>query len=100
MSKHADAHPMSGNVVKITAGAFAGSDYRVEDWWDRMAGQSWMDCDGNPACLEYAVRSASEGSPLDNDVVYGKIGAFGKLIHVSQFAAIPNDDRTVITSPS
>jgi len=43
-----------------------------------------MFADGNPAALDYALRRAVDGLPLDDEVVYGKLGAFGKLIHVSQ----------------
>lgn len=86
MSIHKDAHEKSGQTVKIVGGAFDGQDYRLEDWWDRIAGKSWMFCDGNPACLDYALRSGTEGLPTDNDVVYGKIGSLGKLIHISQLA--------------
>jgi hypothetical protein len=80
--KHSSEHPKAGQMVKIASGEFAGEDYRVEDWWDRVAGKSWMFCDGNPACLDYAMRS--HNLPVDDEVVYGKIGPFGKLIHVSQ----------------
>jgi len=41
-----------------------------------------MVCDGNPACLEYAMRSAAERDPLNDEVVYGKIGGLGKLMHI------------------
>lgn len=83
MPIHKDSHPASGKVVKIKGGALDGQDYRLEDWWDRVAGKSWMFCDGNPACLEYAMRSAADNTPMDNEVVYGKVGPFGKLVHVS-----------------
>ena len=36
------------------------------------------------ACLDYAMHSGMEGVPTDDEVVYGKVGAFGKLVHVSQ----------------
>lgn len=72
----------------LEAGAFTGQSYWIEDWWDRVVGRSWMDCDGNPACLEYAVRSATtDRAPIDNRVVYGKIGGAGKLIHVDYLPA-------------
>jgi hypothetical protein len=83
-------------TVKIRADAthfqvdrFGGSEYRVEDWWDRVYGSSWMDAQGNPAALVYALRSASQsyGVPLDDEVLYGKIGPFGHLVHVSEIAA-------------
>lgn len=81
---HAEAHPLAGQLITVSSGEFAGKEYRVEDWWDRLTGGSWMNANGNPAALDYAMRSAFEKLPLDDEVVYGKIDAFGKLIHVSQ----------------
>ena len=83
MSVHPEPHPYAGETVTLQSGEFAGQDYRVEDWWDRVSGQSWMDCTGNPACLDYAMRGVAEGDPLFSDeVVYGKVGFLGKLVHV------------------
>lgn len=60
-------------------------EYRVEDYWDRVSGGSWMDAVGNPAAMNYAMRVVSApGVPLDDEVLYGKVGAFGHLIHVSE----------------
>jgi hypothetical protein len=87
MSIHTQAHHLAGKTVAIVSGALAGSEYRVEDWWDRLAGKSWMYCDGNPACIDYALRSSRDGLPTDDDVVYGKVGPVGKLVHVSQLEA-------------
>lgn len=81
---HTDSHPLAGKTVIIRSGEFAGEEYRIEDWWDRVAGRSWQVCDGNPACLDYAMRAAFEKLPIDNEVIYGKFGSFGKLIHISQ----------------
>jgi hypothetical protein len=66
-------------------GGTAQMDFRVEDWWDVMTGGSWMFADGNPAAMNYAIRSASV-LPLDNEVVYGKDTAtgLGHLVHVSE----------------
>lgn len=86
MAIHESASELAGKTVVITAGEYKGHEYRVEDWWDRIAGKSWGMCDGNPACLEYAFRMGTEGGPTDDEVLYGKIGFFGKLIHVSQIA--------------
>jgi hypothetical protein len=43
-----------------------------------------MDCDGNPACLIYALRSGLMGLPTDDEVLYGKVGIFGHLVHISE----------------
>lgn len=77
-------HELAGKVVRIKSGQFKGLEYHIEDYWDRIAGVSWMDADGNPACLHYAIRSATEGIPTDNNVLYGKIGALGYLVHISE----------------
>lgn len=69
--------PAQGAVV-------AGAEYHVEDLWQKVAGKSWMDSTGNPAALHYAMRAAASNLPIDNDVLYGKIGSFGHLVHVSE----------------
>jgi hypothetical protein len=81
---HDQPFPGAGQTFVIKGGKLDGQQIVVEDWWDRVAGKSWMDCDGNPACLKYAVRSALAGLPLSDEVLYGKIGYFGELVHVSE----------------
>ena len=63
-----------------------GAEYEIEGLWNspRIGGKSWMDSNGNPACLHYAMRSAANGLPIDNNVLYGKIGGLGHLVHVSE----------------
>jgi len=85
---HAEPHEHAGKTVQIVAGQFKGEPYRLEDWWDRVGPGPWGSCDGNPACLDYAARAGTEGVPPNNEVVYGKIGAFGKLIHVTQLGDV------------
>ncbi len=88
---HHDQSPLADKTVKIKVGVehpqvsdFAGSDFHVEDWWDRLTGRSWMNANGNPACLVYAMRTgfSSMNIPTDDEVLYGKIGPFGHLVHV------------------
>lgn len=62
-----------------------GVEYKVEDWWINVSGgKSWMDCNGNPACMIYGMRSGIAGLPLDDKVLYGKINGSGHLIHESE----------------
>lgn len=87
--KHSEKHPLAGSIVVITEGEFKGEKYRIEDWWDRLTGESWMYSNGNPAAMEYGIRSSGIGhpgdrSPMNDEVVYGKIGGLGKLMHVSK----------------
>ena len=85
---HAEESPLAGNVVKLRddVPGIGGQEYRVEDWWDRVSGQSWMNGTSNPACLDYALRSGQKqpSVPLDDEVLYGKVGSSGKLVHVSE----------------
>lgn len=81
MSIHEHDHPQAGQEITVVNGMFAGALFRIENWWDRIAGRSWMVCDGNPACLQYAIRS---NHPIDDEVIYGKIEGLGYLLHVSE----------------
>ena len=89
-----ESSKFAGKTVKIKAGSthpqvpnFAGSDYRVEEYWDKLTGKSWMVSDGNSACMIYAKRLAENNLPIDDNVVYGKIGCLGHLVHVSEIDA-------------
>lgn len=88
MTIHRTISPLAGQSVPVTSGQLKGALILVEDWWDRVAGKSWMDCDGHPACLAYAMR---EQTPIDDEVIYGKIGGFGALVHVSMLGEPATD---------
>ena len=86
--KHTTPHEMAGKQVTLSSDFDhpqfpGGSKFVIEDWWYRIEGKSWMHCDGNPACLIYAMRLRSVGLPIDDRVVYGHVGAFGCLVHES-----------------
>jgi hypothetical protein len=89
---HAEKSPLAGKtvIIKKTSTHFqypkwGGTEFHIEDWWDRVGGRSWMFCDGNPACLVFAVRSAENKLPTDNEVLYGHAeNGFGSLIHISE----------------
>lgn len=91
---HATIHPLAGQTVPLAPGSVAET-LRVEDWNDRVFGQSWGAMEGHAASLSYAVRAARAGLSLDNEVVYGKDPqGIGRLVHVSEFAAaIVGDPR-------
>lgn len=95
--QHSEPSEYAGRTVKIRESAthfqvdgFGGSEFRVEDWWDRVSGGSWMWAKGNPAALVYAMRSSSQeiDIPIDDEVLYGKIGMFGHLVHISELEAV------------
>lgn len=71
--------PFNGEIT-------AGTPYEVEGYWDELTGNPWPRSagTGNYAALNYAQRLLLSNVPVDNDVLYGKIGAFGFLVHVSE----------------
>lgn len=77
---HPDPHPYAGKTVKLKD----GDEYELEDWWDRLGQGSWEISYGNMACFQYVLRLMQTQLPIDDEVVYGKIGAFGHLIHESE----------------
>jgi hypothetical protein len=81
-----ESHALAGQTVTLVSSdpSFNGQQYRIEDWWENVYGQSWMTSEGNPACLKYAMRSVFCALPMDNEVVYGKIGGIGHLVHVNE----------------
>jgi hypothetical protein len=94
---HSDRHPLAGQTVKLRGGVtdpvqgavVGGAEFRVEDWWDRIAGKSGTQCDGNIAAMHYGMRTGLAGPgavPLDDEVVYGKIDSLGHIVHVSEIA--------------
>lgn len=87
---HTEQHPLAGKWVRIARGDLAGQIIHVEDWWDRVYGESWMTAQGNPACLKYAVRTACQRdcTPTDNEVIYGKISPYGVLVHVCELGEV------------
>ncbi|HPF41806.1 MAG TPA: hypothetical protein PK093_24495 [Phycisphaerae bacterium] len=96
---HSEPHPLAGKTVRIKQGLshphvedFGGSEFRCEDYWDRVSGGSWTTANGNPACLVYAMRTgmSQERPPIDDEVLYGKIGYFGHLVHVSEIEVSPS----------
>jgi hypothetical protein len=86
--KTVETYPLAGKAVRLKdrmgSSELDGQEYRVEDLWINVAGRSWMTCDGNPACLKYAMRSCALGLPIDDRVLYGKVGHFGHLVHESE----------------
>jgi hypothetical protein len=81
---HPEPYAHVGATVTVDLGDGPHS-FRVEDWWDRVSGGSWLFAQGHPAALIYAMRSGLSGLPVDDEVLYGKdVGGFGHLVHVSE----------------
>lgn len=78
----------AGEILKIkeTVPKFGGMNFKAEDYWENVSGKSWMDSNGNAAAIFYAIRTGTQifKVPVDDEVVYGKIGQMGYLFHVSE----------------
>lgn len=90
MTIHAERFEGAGRTFEIDIKGIDGMYIRVEDWWDRVYGQSWMDADGNAAAMTYAIRTglSRPDIPTDNEVVYGKVDSIGHLVHVSELGEV------------
>jgi hypothetical protein len=95
---HKDQSELAEKSVKIKESAhkLGGEEILIEDWWDRVSGGSWMFADGNPACLQYAMRIGFSKQPICNDdeVLYGKIGGLGHLVHISELEVQDERDNS------
>ena len=80
-------HIREGVKDPVQQQVIGGAEYRVKGLWHEITGKSWMNSDGNPAALHYAIRSSYNHLPIDNNVYYGKIGSFGHLVHESELEA-------------
>jgi hypothetical protein len=92
---HTTEHPLAGQTVNLGAAAgdpirrlvMPGAEFQVIDWWDRLTeGKSWRTQKDNWACVHYGFRIDrrnvnGDAIPMDDEVVYGHIGAFGHLVH-------------------
>lgn len=82
---HEYSHPYAGGTVIVRDTA---EQFWLEDWWDKIGGQSWQysAMAGNWAAKNYRdkVESVVSRIPADDEVVYGKIGSLGYIFHVSE----------------
>ena len=88
---HNEDHPLAGKTVIIKSGSMSGAEYRIEGWWDKLTGGSWGNAQGNPAALKYAFRGATDNLPMDDEVLYGKVGLLGHLVHASEIGEVKSE---------
>ena len=93
---HKYPYPLAGETVTLTItdaasspdeGLVTGAEFRVEDWADNLWGKSWTLMNGNFAAMKYGYRAGLGGLVPDDEVVYGKIGNLGHLVHISEIAS-------------
>jgi hypothetical protein len=93
---HDNAHTLAGKTVELK---LKGNHHQIhpntdrieiEDWQDRITGKPWRtsDVEGNPAAIVYGLYIEHAGLPDDDEVVYGKIGLQGFIIHDSELGDI------------
>lgn len=65
----------------------AGQEFLIEGYWsDINNGISWRDTDSNIAVYMYKNRITYSRFiiPRDDSVVYGKVGLYGHLLHITE----------------
>jgi hypothetical protein len=78
---HSESFAQAGQTVVLSAGPYEGQSFTIEDWWDLLTGGSWMDADGNPVAIQYAIQGLMYNIPYDDEVLYGKIDGLDFLVH-------------------
>jgi len=92
--KHDRPSELKGKTVKIkkevfepNTDFFISENFVVEDWYDRVRKKDWKreakfstDCE----CLLYASRAESTNLPDDEQILYGKVGEWKHMMHISE----------------
>lgn len=92
-------HPLAGRALVLTNGLTdssgsypAGTIIQIEDTFIGISGHSVAEvATRNPAAANYTARTAGLGmdcQPVNE--LYGKIGPFGYIVHVSELSEILN----------
>lgn len=94
---HPEEHPLAGHkvIALLRRAARDGIqeeavDFTVEDWADRVWGDSWGAQEGNPTAILYGIRigvlqAAWPGSYASQEaVLYGKVNGLAQLFHVEE----------------
>ncbi|MEG1482572.1 hypothetical protein [Clostridium sp.] len=84
---------MQGKTVRIHSkdSQIDGKEYWIEGYWETITGSSWLDIpfDNMPiAVANYAMRTIGEPFGDCENVLYGKIGLFGYLVHESELGEV------------
>lgn len=86
-----DKHPLAGKRVRLRTwdgDPLNGQINVVEDWWANVKGPQETSADESPAMLHYMVRSELCRLPVDELVVYGKVGALAYIVHEREIEAV------------
>jgi hypothetical protein len=92
---HPERHPYANRVVLLSNNAqdpldrkvVPGTDFVVLDWADRCFGSPWRTV-RYPVTGAYAVRVELAELPIDDEVVYGRIGSTYYLVHETELGGL------------
>lgn len=79
---HSEPSPLANTTVTLSSGPYEGSEYNIQDYWDRIFGGSWMESD-SPYAVEYTIHGLSYRVPMDDEVLYGEIDGIGHIVRVA-----------------
>lgn len=74
----------------VKYGRYEDETFKIEGTDIDVWGSSWMVQEGNPAAMEFAIRTGVASHPTHGEVYYGKVGSAGKLFYESELEI--NDD--------
>lgn len=87
---HKEPHPLAGKEVNVIDGPHKGEIIRIENWdtlIDRPPGNPTPPWFLRPmqvhAEMNFFKEQQERNFPMDNEVIYGKVGGLGYLMHTS-----------------
>jgi hypothetical protein len=91
---------LAGKTVKLVLKTanhqdIDGKEFHVEDWYQNCNGDKtthWTNLE-TWAERNYAERIQNSKVPRDSDVLYGKVGRYGYLIHITEINGEETNDN-------
>ena len=89
-------HPLAGKKVKLSSidPQLNEKEFLIEDWYLNLGGITVFEDVENPAAMIYRKRRQTFNLPLDHNYVYGKIGAYGFIVHQIEIDGIKPEPPT------
>lgn len=85
--KKGETYQIKGNSEYFRDKYGVSNPFIVIEGTDReIFGGSWMNQNGNFACMLYAMRST--GVPISGQVYYGKVEGLGECVHESELKEV------------
>jgi hypothetical protein len=87
IEQHPQKHPLAGRTVRVSI-FDQDEDFYVYDWFDRVFQAFWLSKAGGRSAQNYAKHAGFKGLPLDNEVVYGRVGKWGTIVHATELEGL------------